>query len=598
MFKKLIKKVIPNFLYFYRHLKFRMIILLITSVLVGLMDGLGLAMFIPLLDLVANPTGEASSEKLGNLSFVLDGLQFLGLSLSLQVVLLSMFAFFVFKGLATFVERYVRVIYQQYFIAKIRLENIRALANYSYGAFVQADAGVIQNTMSGEVERVMQAFRTYSTILQQFVMILTYGILAFLASPEFAVLITIGGVLSNFLFGSLYRKTKVLSSELVQRNHTFQGYVIQSVAFFKYLSATATISRYANFLEKKVMDIESTNKKMGVLNSIMMGMREPLMIGVVVLVILLQVYVIGGELSMIILSLLLFYRALVSLTALQTSYNQFLGYSGSLENMSEFTKKLKSHKRKSGSLIFEGFKDNLILTKVNFTYTNSKPILQDISIEIKKNETIAFVGESGSGKTTLLNIIAGLINPTKGEYRIDGKLFSELDLNSFQSRIGYITQDPVIFDDTVFNNVTFWDEKNERNLSRFIEALRKAHIYDFVFGLTEAENTRLGNNGVSLSGGQKQRISIARELYKDVDFLFMDEATSALDSETERNIQESVSDLKGKYTIVIIAHRLSTIKNVDKLLILCAGKMEFYGSYKEALNNSTKFNKLLKYNEI
>lgn len=593
-----IKKIVPNFAYFYSHLGYRMIILLLTSIFVGFLDGLGLAMFIPLLELVSDPSAEASSEKLGNLAFLLDGIKYLGFNLSLQVVLIFMLGFFVFKGIATFIERYIRVIYQQYFIAKIRIENIRALSNYSYNSFVQADAGAIQNTLSGEVERVMQAFRTYSTILQQFVMILTYAGLAFLASPEFAVLIIIGGVLSNFLFNALYRKTKILSSELVQRNHGFQGYVIQAVAFFKYLSATASIKKYADFLESKVHDIESTNRKMGVLNSIMMGMREPLMISVVVAVIFIQVGVVGGELGTIILSLLLFYRALTSLTFLQTAYNQFLGYSGSLDNMTSFTSNLKSNSRKIGGLEFKKFEKSLELEQISFSYSDGKSILQNISLRIQKNETVAFVGESGSGKTTLLNILAGLIQPTSGAYKIDGNLFNEIDTLSFQSRIGYITQDPVIFDDTVFNNVTFWDEKNETNFKRFQAALKKAHIAEFVSRLEQAENSRLGNNGVSLSGGQKQRISIARELYKDVELLFLDEATSALDSETEKNIQENLEELKGNYTMVIIAHRLSTIKNADRLVVLKNGEIEFKGSYKEVLENSGSFQRMISLQEL
>lgn len=596
--KSILQKFLPHLAYFYGHLRYRMIVLLLTSIFVGLMDGLGITMFLPLLELVANADAAASAEKLGNLAFVLEGLEAAGLELTLNVVLLTMLGFFVFKGLASFIERYMRVVYQQYFIAKIRLENLDALANYSYNAFVTADAGAIQNTMTGEVERVMQAFRTYSTILQQLVMILTYAFLAFLASPEFAVLIVIGGVLSNVLFSRLYRKTKVLSSELVQRNHIFQGYVIQAVSFFKYLKATNAMSLYNEFLRQRVIDIESTNRKMGVLNSIMMGLREPMMIGIVVSVILIQVNIIGGELGTVILSLLFFYRGLTSLTALQTSYNQFLGFSGSLQNMSDFTRQLKAYPTVEGNGNFTVLKTNIELNNVGFAYQEDVPILDNINLEIKVNESVAFVGESGSGKTTLVNVLAGLIKANEGNVRLDGIPLSELSTKSLQKRIGYITQDPVIFDDSVFNNVTFWAEKNKANKKRCEEALQKAHILSFVKELKEGLDTRLGNNGISLSGGQKQRISIARELYKKVDFLFLDEATSALDSETERAIQQSIDELKGQYTIITIAHRLSTIKNVDKVVVLKKGKIDFIGTYDEVLNHSQAFKRMVELQEV
>jgi subfamily B ATP-binding cassette protein MsbA len=570
-----------------------MYVLLITSVFVGLLDGLGLTMFLPLLELVADSETTASTDKLGNLSFLLEGIESLGLELTLTVVMVTMLVFFIFKGIATFFERYMRVVYQQYFIAKIRIDNIEALSNYNYKAFVSADAGAIKNTMSGEVERVMQAFRTYSTILQQLVMILTYAGLAFLASPKFAVLIVIGGVLSNFLFSALYRKTKILSTELVKRNHSFQGYVIQAVAFFKYLKATASIRQYAKFLKDKVVDIETTNRKMGVLNSIMMGLREPLMIGIVVGVILIQVKLLDGSLGTIILSLLFFYRGLTSLTALQTSYNQFLGYSGSLDNMSLFIKNLEANPTISGKKNFDGFKNEIKLKDVSFEYQQNEPILQHINLTIKKNQSIAFIGESGSGKTTMMNLIAGLLTPTYGHYAIDGLDVQELNIQSLQERMGYITQDAVIFDDSVFNNVTFWAEKSLENIKRFKEAIDKAHILQFVQNLSNKEDTRLGNNGVSLSGGQKQRISIARELYKEVDFLFMDEATSALDTKTEKNIQKSIDALKGEYTIIIIAHRLSTIRNCDNIVLLDKGKITAQGNYKVLIKNSTEFKDII-----
>ena len=181
---------------------------------------------------------------------------------------------------------------------------------------------------------------------------------------------------------------------------------------------------------------------------------------------------------------------------------------------------------------------------------------------------------------------------------IDGLDSQEVNIHSFQKRIGYITQEPVVFDDTIYNNVTFWAEKTLENQDRFQEALRKASILDFVMEQPKQENARLGNNGINLSGGQKQRISIARELYKEVDLLFMDEATSALDSETERAIQENIDALKGQYTILIIAHRLSTIKNADRVVVLNRGEIERIGTYKELIEKSNSFRRMVELQEL
>ena len=260
--------------------------------------------------------------------------------------------------------------------------------------------------------------------------------------------------------------------------------------------------------------------------------------------------------------------------------------------MTAFNAELKAGRESVGTKKFTGFKNKLQLKDVSFSYENSH-ILSNIEASIKKNETIAIVGESGSGKTTLLNIVTGLLSPTKGKLLIDDEDLEEFNRETFQLRLGYITQEPVIFSDTIFNNVSFWDEPTEKNKARFIEALKQASIYDLVMSQPLQGDALLGSNGINISGGQKQRLSIARELYKEVDFLFMDEATSALDSETERDIQENIEKLKGRYTIIIIAHRLSTIKNADRIILLNKGKIEQVGSFEELLRTSTSFKKMV-----
>ena len=249
-----------------------------------------------------------------------------------------------------------------------------------------------------------------------------------------------------------------------------------------------------------------------------------------------------------------------------------------------------------GKLISSSIRE-VNLSNVSFKYNENK-VLKDVSLSIQKNETIAFVGESGSGKTTLVNIISGLLPVHDGEFKVNNILSSDLNLKSLQSKIGYITQDPVIFNDSVYNNVTFWDEKNELNIDRFWNAIRQAAVFEFVESLQEKERTILGNNGVNLSGGQRQRISIARELYKEVEILILDEATSALDSETEKAIQKNIEELKGRYTILIVAHRISTIKNADRIVVMKNGKISNIASFNSLIEESPYFKRLVELQEI
>lgn len=560
------------------------------------MDGFGLAMFLPLLEFVAGD-GTGSSENMGNLAFLVEGLEALNLSLSLSLVLLTMLAFFTLKGIFKFLEQYKSVVYHQFFIRKVREENIKALAEFRYDTFVDSDAGKIQNTLSGEIARVSAALKNYLIVIQASMLVTVYTVLAFLSNAEFALLVVVGGVLTNIAFNKLYAATKRLSRKLTKSNHSFQGLLIQQVAFFKYLKATGLVKQYAKKLISMVYEIENSERRIGVLGAIMTGVREPIMIGVVVVVILIQVNWMGASLGLILLSILFFYRALASVMTLQKSWNSFLSYVGSVENLHEFSDELKANKEQDGLKSFSEFQHSIELRQVFFSYGET-PVINDTDLTIGKNETIALVGESGSGKTTLMNLLSGILQPTSGEILVDGNNLKEIQKESYQKRIGYITQDPVIFSDSIFNNVTFWAEKSDENLKRFQEACKQAQIYEFIGTLPNQEEALLGNNGINLSGGQKQRISIARELYKEVDFLFLDEATSALDSETEKEIQMNIEKLKGQYTIVVIAHRLSTIKNADRVVVLNEGEIERIGSYQQLIGESGAFKRMVELQEV
>jgi ABC-type multidrug transport system fused ATPase/permease subunit len=483
------------------------------------MDGLGLAMFIPLLQMVDGKDAKADNGTMGNLSVLADIFHYFGISLTLGVVLFIILFFFTLKGLMKFAEGYVRVMYEQRFINTIRMRNIDGLSNYSYNVFVNSDTGRIQNTFSGEVERVKQAYRFYFISVQYGIFVVVYISMALVANPKFAFLVVIGGGLTNLIFRKMQKTTKTLSKKLTADNHAFQGILIQKVTFFKYLKSTGLIHKYAKKLIEQNNKIQQTQRKTGLIAAGLGAMREPLIILVVMMVILVQVSYFHQSIGVIILSLLLFYRALVSLMGMQNFWNQFLNFSGSLQNMTDFNAELKAGRERSGTKIFPGFKNKMELKGLSFFYENSR-ILSDINLSVTKNETIAVVGESGSGKTTLINIITGLLSPTKGAVLVDNENLEELNKESFQNKLGYITQEPVIFSDTIFNNVTFWDEPTADNKARFIEALKQASIYDLVMSQPLQGDALLGSNGINVSGGQKQRLSIARELYKEVDFLF------------------------------------------------------------------------------
>lgn len=595
--KNLIKKYFASFVYFYSYLKYRIFIVIVLSILIGFLDGLGLTMFLPLLQM-ADGGSVASGEGLGKLSFIVDGINALGIELTLKVALLILFIFFTLKGIVVYTTSYWKVLISRYFTSTLRITLTNLFTRYSFKVFVSSDVGRIQNSLTGEIGKVTNAYRYYSECIQQSIMVLVYTVFVFMVDWKFALLVCLGGGITNMFYGTIYKKTKQASAELTKNASGYQGLIIQYIANFKYLKATGLLNRYAEKLKDKIKEIEENSKKIGVLNACVTALREPMLVGVVCLVILFHITLLDGNLASIMISLLFFYRALAALMSFQNRYNSFLSVSGSLDNITLFEKELKQGAEKDGKVEFNKLTQSIEIKNIDFGYEQPDGIIKQLSLSINKNQSVAFVGESGSGKTTLVNLISGLLMPNAGVINIDGVNLTSIKKNTYQSRIGYIAQEPVVFNDTIFNNVTLWAKPTEENMARYYTAIRKASLFEFIDSLKDKENTKLGNNGINLSGGQKQRISIARELYKDIDILILDEATSALDSETEKEIQTNIDELKGKYTILIIAHRLSTIKNADKIFLMDKGNIIGQGNFEELTSSSERFRKMVELQEI
>jgi subfamily B ATP-binding cassette protein MsbA len=258
---------------------------------------------------------------------------------------------------------------------------------------------------------------------------------------------------------------------------------------------------------------------------------------------------------------------------------------GPLEMVVDEFDALQHYQEQNGDVPLAPLQDSIDLENVCYAYSEEEgDVLHDVTLSIPANTTVALVGESGAGKSTLVDLLTLMLRPRTGEVRIDGVPGSEVDLDSWRSQIGYVSQETVVFDDTIANNISLWNgsyEDDSEVRARVEEAARQAHAHHFITELSDGYQTVAGDNGVKLSGGQRQRLFIARELYKRPNLLILDEATSALDTESERYIQESIDALKGTMTVVIIAHRLSTIKNVDEVVVLDDGRIVEQGSYSE-----------------
>ncbi len=244
----------------------------------------------------------------------------------------------------------------------------------------------------------------------------------------------------------------------------------------------------------------------------------------------------------------------------------------------------------NGTLELINVQGEICYRDVSFAY-EADTVLDGLSFEVKAGQTIALVGPSGSGKSTITHLLPRLYDIQKGSISIDGTDITAATLSSLRKQIAIVSQNVLLFNDTIRNNIAYGFE-GELSDSKIEQAAKHANAWDFIQELPEGLDTNIGDNGSLLSGGQRQRVAIARAILKDAPILILDEATSALDTQSERHIQNALENLMANKTTIVVAHRLSTIENADKILVIQNGRIAEQGSHQELLQSKGEYSSL------
>ena len=260
------------------------------------------------------------------------------------------------------------------------------------------------------------------------------------------------------------------------------------------------------------------------------------------------------------------------------------------ERIQEIIDTPDSLKDKENAIIKKGFDSEIVFENISFKYENEY-VLKNFSLTIPKGKTVALVGQSGSGKSTIANLITRFYDVNKGRVLIDGINIKDLTTNSLRQQLGIVTQDAILFNDSIKNNLMLGNENATED--QVIEALKVANAWEFVKELPAGIETNIGDAGNKLSGGQKQRLSIARAVLKSPPIMILDEATSALDTESERLVQVALENMMKNRTSIVIAHRLSTIQSADEIVVLQKGEITEQGTHSELLNKNGVYKKLV-----
>lgn len=591
MFKPILD-IFRYFKIFQVYLGIRMYLIYVLGIIASVSEGIGILMLLPLLQSLDNdPTSNEFESVINEILYGL--INFLGFSDSILSILLLISTAFLIKGIITFFALGLTATLIGQLLKEIKVKLFSLYSKMTFSYFSSKNTGDLINLINEQPTRSLEAFKQLSLLGSHFINTLVLMTLAFLMTFSFGLMALGLGFLLLLLFLRMNSYVQNLSRVAAEENGILTKWLIQTLHGFKYLISTNQISSFKKYIDNSISVLTSTQIKSGVAAAFTQSVREPIAVLFIMLIVYVQIFIFNLRLEPILVSIALFYRALNSTLAVQSAFQGTFQHIGSMELVhNEFINQLKN-KSEDGHTRIDKFTKGIYFKNVDFKYSNSeKGALNNISLKIPIKSSIAIVGESGAGKTTLVDMITLTNKPKAGKILIDNKPSIELNKSSWRDKIGYVSQDTLIFDDSIGNNISMW--KNfENNETELRDAAKKANILEFIESLPDGFNTLVGDRGILLSGGQKQRIFIARELYRKPDILILDEATSSLDSESEKSIQESIELLKGKITVIVIAHRLSTIKNVDMIYLLQKGEIIEKGSYKELKNDfKSKFSQI------
>ena len=481
------------------------------------------------------------------------------------------------------------------FIKKINIDVLNTILSSKWNFFSKSNYGKIINTFSKEIDNVGTTIghiaRSFASFFQliffisipiylnfkvALIIIILFLLLAFLV-------IKIGNPLS-FKFGKLNVKTaNQLVSNFVE---TLQAAKLIKINSKEKIFTDKHVSKFDNHVKATL--------RSQMLQQIFNAFYQP--IGIIIIIFVFGFFInseiLLSEIAAIFYSLISIVSLSNTLVGVQINISNFLP---SYEQVEGIIIQAKKFQEKFGKNKFNSLNKDIQFENVSFGYNQDKNVINNVSIEVKKNNITAIIGESGSGKSTLADLLVGIIIPNEGKIKINGVNLLDFEISSYRENIGYVSQEVFLFNDSIRNNLSWvLDDKIDDN--KIWDALKLANADKFVSELPEKLNTNIGERGVQLSGGQRQRLSLARIFLKKPKILILDEATSSLDSLTEIEIQNSIHKLSSdqEITFLIIAHRLSTIKNASQIIVLESGKIVQKGTYNElvALKDG-KFNIML-----
>lgn len=481
-------------------------------------------------------------------------------------------------------------------IKNLRMDIYQNLTRLHIGYFTEKRKGDIVSRSTNDVQQIeFTVVDSLKVLFREPLLIVGQFVLLFSISPNLTIYTLLLIPISGFLIGTFTKRLKMKASEGQASLGMITNFFEETLTGIRLIKAfTARNSMIRKFTEevKRYARISvSITKKT--------ELASPLSEFMGIIVVTLILYIGGVSVlknsaditaSQFITFIIVFARILQPAKAVANTYSLIQRGLASGDRIFELIDADTEIKDKPGAVIAPEITSSMELQTVNFSYEKNKTVLQNISLKIPKGKMIALVGPSGGGKSTIADLVPRFYDPVEGAVLLDGVDIRNYTLESIRKQMGIVTQESILFNDTIFNNIAFGiDGAKEDDV---IHAAKIANAHDFIMQTNEGYQTLIGEHGAKLSGGQRQRLSIARAIMKNPPILILDEATSALDSESEKLVQDALTKLMSHRTSLVIAHRLSTIQHADEIVVIEEGKIIERGTHQDLIKKEGLYKKL------
>ena len=528
---------------------------LILLTISGLLEGISIIAVLPVLSLVMKNNNIDQSQPPNIFEeYMASFLSTIGLEANIVTLLFLIVLGMFLKGVLLFIAQNIMAKAAVNYAAEKREELIYALTKCHWPYFVQKSTGILSAVLTTEANYLSAAYMAVITFYSLVLQVLVYIVIAYFLSWEILFAsIFVGGFIIVLLKG-VVKSTRKQGRIQVISMQNLNNKLIDGLRILKPLKAMAREERIVPYLKQNVHDLKESNYKSNILTNFVRLSQEPIMTVFLAIGIYWIFTYQSLDMATLLFMVLIYYRMVTRIGVIQSAVQKISGQQDSFWSVLDTIKETKEKAEVSFSNSDDkiSFKEKITIKDLSFAYGDNQ-VLNNINLEIPAKKFVSFIGPSGMGKTTLMELLIGLNMPNSGAIFIDGKNISDLNIKNWRHNIGFVPQEIVLTNDTIYNNVTLYDDKIDQK--EVIKALEQAQAWDFIKELPEGLNTMAGEHGARFSGGQRQRISIARALVHNPDVIILDEPTTALDPETEEDICKTLKELSKKRTVIAISHQ-------------------------------------------